>query len=119
MSRCEVYRLLWTFEHIVRKPAHTMGYHNEVQDARAITLIQEGRTFGHFAVDLKVIPSVIHRLWNHYNATVQFTRRVGQGHGCMTTPQDDRYLTSCALRHHSATTRELQTEAVYFALISK
>jgi hypothetical protein len=63
-------------------------------------------------VDLNVSPSVIHRLWNHYDETGQFTRRVGQGHGRMTTPQDDRYLTIGALRRHlAATAGELQQEA--------
>ena len=39
-----------------------------------------------------------------------FTRRVEQGRGRMTTPQGDWYLTICALRHHSATARELQQD---------
>ena len=37
VSRCEVHRLLWSFEHIVRKPVHPMRHLNEVQVARAVT----------------------------------------------------------------------------------
>ena len=61
-------------------------------------------------VDLNVSPSAIHCLWNRYDEVDQFTRRVGQGRGCMTTPQDDWYLTICALRRRSATARELQQD---------
>jgi hypothetical protein len=60
VSRCEVHRLLWSFEHIVRKPVHPMRHLNEVQVARAVTLNQEGWTFRRVAVDLNVSPSVIH-----------------------------------------------------------
>jgi Transposase and inactivated derivatives len=69
-----------------------MRHLNEVQLARAVSLIQEGLTFRRVAVDLNVSPSVIRRLWNRYDETGQFTRRVGQGRGCMTTPQDDDHL---------------------------
>ena len=62
-----------------------MRHFNEAQVARAVTLIQERWTFRRVAVDLNVSLSVILRLWNHYNETGQFTRRVGQGHGHMTT----------------------------------
>ena len=105
-SRCEV--LLWSFEHFVRKPVHAMRHLTEVQVARAVTLIQEGWTFRCVALDLNVSQSVIHRLWNHYDRTGQFTSRVGQGHGRMTTPQDDQYLTIYALQRRSA--RELQQD---------
>jgi hypothetical protein len=84
-----------------------MRHLNEVQVAREVTLIQEGWIFRRVAVDLNVSPSVTHRLWNRYDETGQFTRRVGRGHGCMTTPHDDRYLTICALRRRSATAKEL------------
>ena len=77
---------------------------------RAITLIQEGWNFCHVAVDLNVSPSVIHHAWNHYNESGQFTRRVERGRGLMTTPQDDRYLTVCALQCCSATARKLQQD---------
>ena len=73
-------------------------------------MIQEGWTFRRVAVDLYVSPSVIHRLWNHYDETGQFTRRVGQVRGRMTTPQVDRYLTICALRRRSATAREMKQD---------
>ena len=106
---CEVRRLLSSFEHVVRKPVHPMRHFNEVQVTRA-TLIQEGRTFLHVAVDLNVSLSIIHRLWNRYDETGQFTRSVGQGCGRMTTPQDDWYLTICALWCHSPTARELQQD---------
>jgi hypothetical protein len=76
-----------------------MRHLNEVQ----VTSIQEGWTFRRVAVDLNVSPPVIHRLWNRYDETGQFTRRVGQGRGLMTTPQDDRYMTFCALRRRLAT----------------
>ena len=88
----EVHRLLRSFEHVVRKPVHPMSHLNEVQVARAVTLIQEGWTFRCVAVDLNISQSVIHRLWNRYDETGQFTRRFVQGRGRMTTPQDDRYL---------------------------
>ena len=68
VSRCEVFRLQRSFEH-VRKPVHPMRHLNEVQVARAVTLIQEGWTFHRVAVDLNVSLSVIHCLWNHYNET--------------------------------------------------
>jgi Transposase. len=110
MSSCEVHRLLRSFEHVVCKPVHPMRHFNEAQVARAVTLIQERWTFRRVAVILNVFPSVIHHLWNHYNETGQFTRRVGQGSGCMTTPQDDQYLTICALQRYSATARELQQD---------
>jgi Transposase and inactivated derivatives len=104
----EVHRLLRSFEHVVHKPVNPMRHLNEVQVARAVTLIQEGWTFHRVAVYLNVSPSIIHHLWNRYDETGHFTRRVVQGRGPMTTPQDDRYLTICALRRRSATVRELQ-----------
>jgi hypothetical protein len=82
-----------------------MRHLNEFQVARTVTLIQEGWTFRRVAVNLNVSPSV----GNRYK-TFQFTRRVGQSHGRMTTPRDDRYLTICALRRRSATARELQQD---------
>ena len=72
VSRCEVHRLLLSFEHVVRKPVHPMKHLNEVQVARALTLIQEGWTFRRVAVDLNVSPSVIQRLWNHNDETGLF-----------------------------------------------
>ena len=107
VSRCEVYRLLRSFEHVVRKPVHPMRHLNEVQVARAVNLIQKRWTFCLGAVDPNFFPSVSRRLWNRYDETDKFTRRVGQGRGHMTTPQDDRYLTICALLRRSATAREL------------
>ena len=86
VSRCEVHILLPSFEHVVRKPSHSMRHLNEVQVARVVTLIQEGWTFRRVAVDLNVSPSVIHRLRNRYDETGRFTRRVWQGHGRMTNP---------------------------------
>ena len=105
LNRCEVPRLLQSFEHI-HKPVQPLRHLNEVQ----VALIQEGWTFIRITADLNVSPSVIHRLWNHYDETGQFTRKVGQGRGRMTTPQDDHYLTICVLQHHSPTTRELQQD---------
>ena len=73
-------------------------------------MIQEEWTFCRVAVDLNVSPSVIRRLWNRYVETGQFTWRVGQGSGRMTTPQYYRYLTICAFQRHSATAKELQQD---------
>ena len=110
VSCCEVHRLLRSFQHVVRKPVYPMRHLNEVQVTRSITLIHKGWTFCHVTVDLNVSLSVIHRLWNHYDETGQFLRRVGQGRGCMTIPQDDQYLTICVLWRRSATARELQQD---------
>jgi Transposase and inactivated derivatives len=87
-----------------------MRHLNEVQDARATTLIQEGWTFRRVAVDLNVSPSVIQSLWNGYDETGQLKRRVKQGRERITTPHDDQYMTICALRRRSETARELQQE---------
>jgi Transposase and inactivated derivatives len=87
-----------------------MRHLKEFQVARAVTLIREGWTFRCVAVDLNVSSLVIHHLWNRYDETGQFTKRVGQGRGRMTNPQDDRYLSICALRRRSATARELQQD---------
>ena len=94
----EVHRLLRSFEHVLRKPVYSMRHLNEVQ----VTSIQEGWTFRRVAVDLNVFLSVIHRLWNHHDETRQFTRRVEQGRGRMTTPQSDRCLIICAFRRRSS-----------------
>jgi hypothetical protein len=75
-----------------------MRHLKEVQVTRAVTLIQEGWTFCHVAVDINVSTSVINSLWNRYDETGQFTRRVGQGHGCKTIPQDDHL---CIVRSFS------------------
>ena len=42
VSRCEVHRLLRSFEHVVRKPVYPVRYLNEVQVTGAVSLIQEG-----------------------------------------------------------------------------
>ena len=84
VSRLEVHRRLRSFQHVERKAVHPMRHLNEVQDPRAI---QEGWTFSRVAVDLNVFPSVIHRLWNRYDETGQFTMRVKRGRGHMITPQ--------------------------------
>jgi Transposase. len=59
---------------------------------------------------INVSLSDIHCFWNRYDETGQFTRRVGQGRGCKTTPQNDWNLTICALQCRSATARELQQD---------
>jgi Transposase. len=105
VTRCEVHRLLRSFEHAVRKPVYPMRHLIEVQFARAVTLFKEGWTFRCLSVDLNVSPSVI-----YYEETGQFIRSFGQGLGCMKTLQDDRYLSMCALRRRSATARELQQD---------
>ena len=69
VSFCEVHRLLRSFEHVLRKPVYSMRHLNEVQ----VTSIQEGWTFRRVAVDLNVSPSAIHRFWNRYDETGQFT----------------------------------------------
>ena len=66
--------------------------------------------FRRVAVDLNVYPSVIRRLWNRYDETRQFRRRVGEGRGRMASSQDDRYLTIRAIRRRSATASELQRD---------
>jgi hypothetical protein len=83
---------------------------NEVQVARAVTLIQEGWTFRRVSVDLNVSPSVIHHLMNLYDETGQLSRGFWQGRGCMTIPQDGWYQSIYALRRHSATARVLQQD---------
>ena len=57
VSRCEVQRLLRSFELVVHKPVHLipMRHLNEFQVARAVTLIQEGWTFRRVAVDINVL----------------------------------------------------------------
>ena len=70
---------------------------NVVQVARAVALAQEEWIFCRVAV-------------NRYDETGQFTRRVGQGGGRMTTPQNNQYLTICALWCGSPTARELQQD---------
>ena len=85
-----------------------MRYLSDVQVARVVTFIQEGWNFRRVAEDLNVSPSVIHRLWNRYNETGQFTRQVGQGRRRISMSIDDRYLAISALRRRTVTARELQ-----------
>jgi hypothetical protein len=54
VSLCEVHRLLRSFEHVVRKPVLSVRHLNEVHVARVVTLVQEGWSFRHVALDLNV-----------------------------------------------------------------
>lgn len=80
---------------------------NEVQKARAVALIESGRSFRFVAMDLHVSPSVVHRLWTRFRETGGYTRRAGQGRKRKTTPQQDRFLVISVLRRRTSTARDL------------
>ena len=79
---------------------------NEV--ARAVQMVEDGRTQRQAANALGVSQSVIGRAVQRYQETGQYTRRPGQGRPRSTTPGQDRYLRTLAARNRYSTARQLR-----------
>ncbi|PSN38665.1 hypothetical protein C0J52_27115 [Blattella germanica] len=85
-----------------------MRHLNDTSVARAVSLIEDGRSFRHVSRTLDVSPSVIHRLWSRYRETHGYKRRPGQGRKKKTKEVEDRFLVLSALRRRTSTARDLQ-----------
>lgn len=81
---------------------------SEIEVARAVALLEDGRSMRYVANQLHSTPSVICRAWHRYQETGTYSRRIGQGRKRKTTPRDDRYIVISCLRRRTATARELQ-----------
>jgi transposase len=81
---------------------------SEVEVARAVALLGDGRSMRFVANSLNTSPSVICRLWHRYQITGSYSRRAGQGLKGKTSDQNDRYIVTCSLRRRTATARQLQ-----------
>lgn len=87
-----------------------MRHLNETSVARAVSLIEDGRSIRYVSRILDVSPSVIHRLWRRYRETRGYKRRPGQGRKKKTTEVEDRFLVLSALRRRTSTARDLQND---------
>jgi transposase len=81
---------------------------SEVEVARAVALLEDGRSMRFVANILNTSPSVICRLWHRYQITGSYSRRAGQGLKGKTSHQNDRYSVTCSPRRRTATARQLQ-----------
>lgn len=85
--------------------------HLEATDvARAVQMIENGFTQREVAAVLDVSRSVVSRLWRRYQETGEFTRRPGQGRHRSTTPRQDRYLRTLALRNRQCTATGIEID---------
>lgn len=82
---------------------------NATQAARAVTLIEQGCTYGHVAQTLRVSKSVVHRVVKRYRQTGQYTRLAGQGRKRKTVARDDRFIVTSVLRNRTLTSSEVRT----------
>ena len=85
-----------------------MRHLNANEVVRAVTMLQEGRTFHQVVHALDVSSSVIYWLWGRYRETGLYSRRAGQGRRRITIQQEGLYLALDALSHYTATARDLQ-----------
>jgi transposase len=86
---------------------------SEVEVARAVALLEDGRSMRFVANSLNTSPSVICRLWHRYQITGSYSRRAGQGCKRKTTNQNDRYIVTSPLWRRTATARELQNHYIF------
>ena len=77
---------------VIRVFATKMRDLTQVQVAKVVTLIEEGRSYRYVARQMNVSPSVVSRVWNRYSETGSYVRRAGQGRKRVTTIQQTRFL---------------------------
>lgn len=83
---------------------------NEIQCARACTMIENGHTQRHVARQMGVSQSCIRNVWNRYQTTQRYQRRPGSGRGRVTSAADDRYLTLMVRRNPFQPARVTQNQ---------
>ena len=103
MSLCIV---LWFVIHVGSVRIHL----NEVQCARACTMLEHGRTQRGVARQLGVSQSCIRNVWQRYQDTLGYRRRPGSGRRRSTNAGHDRYLTLLARRDPFQPARVIQNE---------
>lgn len=81
---------------------------NEV--ATAVQLLEDGERARVVVRRFDVSPSLVYRLWTHYQETGQYTRRQGQGRSRMTTPRQDSYLVMLSHRKCMSTAQSLEID---------
>lgn len=81
---------------------------NPVVAARIVAALEDGRGQRETARNVGVSLSSVQRVWQRYQETGLLTRRPGSGRGRTTTPRDDRFLLSSALRNRTVTAVSLR-----------
>jgi transposase len=74
-----------------------------VDIARALALIEDGRSIRYAANAIKATVTPVHRAIRRFHETGQYTRRPGSGRRKATTHRDDRFLVSNILRERQIT----------------
>ena len=82
----------------------------EVEVAQANGMLQAGVSQSDVGRPLGVHKSVIHRAFQRFQATGQFSARPRSGRPRATTQREDRYLVTPARRQHFVTAGRLQSD---------
>lgn len=82
----------------------------EVEVAKAVTLIDGGRTYQHVANVLNVSKSVVHRVVRRHRETGSYKRRRGQGPKFATSSRDNRFMVLTSLRNRTFTHVKVRNE---------
>lgn len=99
---------MWLIPHFITAFGTIMPRLSQLDRARALGNIQAGMGQAQVAAQFGVAKSTIKRLCRKYRQTGQVKDRPRSGRPCVTTPQDDRYISLTTLRNRTITARDLQ-----------
>lgn len=90
------------------RPIVARRHLDEIQVARAVTLLQEGRSQRYVAQVLQTSQPVIHRLWLRFREVGIVRRRPYPQRQRITTPREDRHLVNLSLQQRTRTASQLR-----------
>jgi transposase len=89
---------------------------NEVNTARVVALIQDGRSQRYVAQSVGIAQSCVRRTWGRFLETGSYSRRPGTGRQRCTSVRDDRLLTLAILRNRTTTAVEVRNALLKFEM---
>ena len=84
---------------------------SESDAAKAVSLIEDGRSQRYVARALEIHRSLIQRAVKRFRETQKYTRKEGSGRKRATSPIDDRFVVLRTLRNRHSTAVHLQAES--------
>lgn len=93
---------------ILGRPIVPRRHLDEIQIARAVTFLQEGRSQRYVAQLLQTSQPVLHRLWTRFREAGIVRRRPYPQRQRITTPREDRHLVNSSLQVRTRTALQLR-----------